>query len=148
MDGWWRKYVLARYGNKCLMCKSRGGKKKPLHAHHILGKGAYPHLRHDMTNGIPLCAKHHDMVHKDTEFRDKMITALHRMYPDIYRWISVNKSIPAEPISIAELKQRRDTLRAFAKNAIACSPLVQYRERAAKLHDPISDRLYSRQPQG
>ena len=37
-----------------------GGRRDP---HHIFPKGAHPHLRHDVDNGITLCRRHHDWVH-------------------------------------------------------------------------------------
>jgi hypothetical protein len=40
-------------------CEIAGCHNTDLNAHHILGKGAYPHLRFDLSNGVCLCSGHH-----------------------------------------------------------------------------------------
>ena len=40
-------------------CEIDGCHNTDLNAHHILGKGAYPHLRFDLSNGVCLCSGHH-----------------------------------------------------------------------------------------
>jgi hypothetical protein len=38
-------------------------------AHHVLGKGAFPHLRHDPDNGVALCRADHRLAHdRNKEF--------------------------------------------------------------------------------
>lgn len=50
----WREKCLERDGYKCAYC----GKTETLNVHHILGRRAKI-TRHDVDNGITLCAKHH-----------------------------------------------------------------------------------------
>ena len=54
-DSWVRAIVLHRQGPKCLRCHE----PKPLHAAHILSKGAFPSIRFDLDNVIGLCMKDH-----------------------------------------------------------------------------------------
>ena len=50
-----REVVLQEQGEACLKCHQ----VKPLHAAHILPKGAYPSLRFETTNVIGLCMRDH-----------------------------------------------------------------------------------------
>lgn len=66
----WRRNVLANYGNKCADCGVVDrhiceccGVKVVLHIHHIKPYRDYPELRHDPSNGIPLCPKCHYQRH-------------------------------------------------------------------------------------
>jgi hypothetical protein len=56
----WRKAVLKRDGNKCMMpgCKSR----YKLQAHHIQRWADAFHLRFEVENGISLCKSCHYMI--------------------------------------------------------------------------------------
>ena len=54
-DSWVRAIVLHRQGPKCLKCHE----VKPLHAAHMLSKGAFPSIRHELDNVIGLCMKDH-----------------------------------------------------------------------------------------
>jgi hypothetical protein len=54
-DQWVKAVVLQRQGEKCLKCNQI----KPLHAAHILSKGAHPSLRFELENVIGLCMKDH-----------------------------------------------------------------------------------------
>lgn len=54
-DSWVRAIIMNRQGVHCLKCND----VKPLHAAHILSKGAHPGLRHDLENVIGLCMKCH-----------------------------------------------------------------------------------------
>lgn len=61
-DAWVKAIVLNRQGPNCLKC----GKPKPLHAAHILSKGANPSLRYDLENVIGLCMQDHIFwAHRD-----------------------------------------------------------------------------------
>lgn len=43
--------------------------KKKLQVHHILPWAKYPHLRYEISNGVTLCKKHHDITkHKEHDF--------------------------------------------------------------------------------
>lgn len=54
-DAWVRAIVFLRQGPKCLRCSQ----VKPLHAAHILSKGAHPGIRFELDNVIGLCMKDH-----------------------------------------------------------------------------------------
>lgn len=59
----WRLDVYKRDHFKCRWpgCQPRGTRGK-VHAHHIMKWADYPHLRFNLSNGITLCRKHHDMI--------------------------------------------------------------------------------------
>ena len=59
LDAKWREYVLSNDSYKCAVC----GATEPLHAHHVFSRQAYPHLRHNVRNGITLCAVDHTICH-------------------------------------------------------------------------------------
>ena len=40
-------------------CEIPGCNGDDLNAHHLLEKSVYPHLRHDLSNGVCLCSNHH-----------------------------------------------------------------------------------------
>jgi hypothetical protein len=48
--------LIIRLVGKCEIC----GKTTDLNAHHLLEKGAFPHLRYVLLNGICLCSDHHE----------------------------------------------------------------------------------------
>lgn len=56
----WRLSVLKRDKWKCLKCGSKN--KRLLQAHHILKWSTHIHLRYEISNGISLCKKCHDMM--------------------------------------------------------------------------------------
>lgn len=63
LDGLVRQIILVRDGFRCVWClkdaQGRGGKKVVLQAAHVLPKGAYPALRHELLNVITLCWRCH-----------------------------------------------------------------------------------------
>jgi len=72
----WREIVTRRAKGKCEYygCQMVG----TCNAHHFFSKGAYPHLRHDIDNGIYLCYNHHtgnnkNAAHLDPYFKDKIL---------------------------------------------------------------------------
>lgn len=73
----WRAIVFARANNKCEYpgCVNT----HQLNPHHYRTKGAFPHLRYDIENGIALCAWHHTLggysAHKDPNFKDILISS-------------------------------------------------------------------------
>ncbi len=60
-----RKQVRSRDGNKCMYpgCES----KKTLHVHHIKKWASHPSMRYDVSNGITLCKKCHDLTKGNEE---------------------------------------------------------------------------------
>ena len=60
-----RKAVRKRDCNECRYpgCKST----KYLHVHHIKKWASHPSMRYDVTNGITLCKKCHDVTHGNEE---------------------------------------------------------------------------------
>lgn len=53
-DGEWAKQIKHRDSNKCAMC----GSEENLHTHHLIDRNIVVY-RHELWNGITLCAKHH-----------------------------------------------------------------------------------------
>lgn len=74
----WRFIIYLKSNFRCEYpgCRFRWEK---LDAHHYYSKGAYPHLRFDLSNGIALCSKHHaagfsrEAAHSDPHFREKIL---------------------------------------------------------------------------
>jgi hypothetical protein len=58
----WREKVFERDSYKCQHCEQIGGE---LHPHHILKFSEYIELRFDISNGITLCKKCHQLEHKN-----------------------------------------------------------------------------------
>lgn len=57
----WRAGVYERDEYTCQICGQVGGK---LNAHHIRPFAKYPELRLDLNNGVTLCKRCHDHVHR------------------------------------------------------------------------------------
>jgi hypothetical protein len=57
----WRFSVFSRDSFKCKICGIGG---KTLNAHHLDGWSSNEERRHDITNGVTLCGKHHKEFHK------------------------------------------------------------------------------------
>ena len=54
LDKEWSLKIRNKFGNKCVICPA----ERYIHAHHIIPK-EIKEFRHDLDNGISLCAKHH-----------------------------------------------------------------------------------------
>ncbi len=77
-------------------CEIQGCSNTDLNAHHILGKGAYPHLRFDLTNGVCLCSGHHTFdtslcPHGTLPAIEGFIKWLKHSRPGVYQWYLENK---------------------------------------------------------
>ncbi len=57
-DKEWQRAVKERDGHACQKC-GYNVYPRGLHAHHIFSKGAHPHMRFDVEDGITLCLRHH-----------------------------------------------------------------------------------------
>jgi hypothetical protein len=57
----WRTEVFVRDDYTCQTCGQRGG---TLNAHHRQSYVGHPHLRTELNNGITLCKKCHDAIHR------------------------------------------------------------------------------------
>jgi hypothetical protein len=74
----WRAIVLARANNKCEYpgCINTN----QLNPHHVKTKGAYPHLKYEIDNGMALCSWHHTLggysAHLDINFKDIILGRL------------------------------------------------------------------------
>lgn len=74
----WQYSVKIRANHRCEYYNCRYNYEK-LDAHHYFSKGAYPHLKYDVENGICLCVKHHtagfskESAHSDPNFNDKIL---------------------------------------------------------------------------
>lgn len=56
----WAKAVKEKHDYTCQRC---GTRDETIHAHHKATRGAHPELKHDVSNGIPLCNSCHSWVH-------------------------------------------------------------------------------------
>ncbi len=54
----WTAIIYKKYYGQCIVCGSPAND-----AHHIFPKGAYPHMKLDINNGVMLCRDHHDAYH-------------------------------------------------------------------------------------
>ena len=98
-DALWRDAIKARDGEWCMKCKSR----KANQAHHIFTR-SIKHLRHDIENGIALCAYCHTLdkfgsAHKNPEgFRPFIIKHMGEdRYTRLY-WRSQLLKQPYDPV--------------------------------------------------
>jgi|SRR5215212_8723945 len=57
---YWGREVRMMYNYHCVYC----GKAKRLSAHHIFSKSRFPGLKFSLNNGILMCKKCHDELHK------------------------------------------------------------------------------------
>lgn len=65
-DARWSRLVKKSARGLCWRCQ----RARVLDPHHVWPKSHYPHLRHDLANGIALCRECHDYAHaKPDEFR-------------------------------------------------------------------------------
>ena len=96
LDRAWRNKVIARWKEKCALADAMGYcigyRRFELHCHHIHGRQAAPHLRHEPVNGILVCAAHHDWIHKN---------------PSIGRLTCMDMMKPEERIKLQELARTR-----------------------------------------
>lgn len=80
----WAEIVKTRTGYKCEFPGCRRSQKygHKIDAHHYFSKGAYPHLKYDIDNGIALCVRHHragfgkEAAHSDPMFHSKILGLL------------------------------------------------------------------------
>lgn len=65
----WKLHIKHLAGEVCEMAGLHHTCRGELDAHHVLGKGAYPHLIVDRDNGVALCRVAHDLVHRARWFK-------------------------------------------------------------------------------
>lgn len=82
----WRASVYERDNYTCQCCGARGGR---LNAHHLNSFADCPELRHDINNGITLCAKCHDSAESGS-FHN--VYGTHSTTPEQLREYILNKS--------------------------------------------------------
>jgi hypothetical protein len=58
----WAREVKERDDYTCVVCKNRDGGYR--HSHHVLPFSEYPEHRYNISNGITMCKKCHDSLHK------------------------------------------------------------------------------------
>jgi hypothetical protein len=85
-DNLWHKCVIKKWGCFCFWqdSKKRAKQHQPqaFFGHHFFRKGAYPVLRHDISNGIPCCWPCHYKAetHDHTMLSDVLIVRGKRWY--------------------------------------------------------------------
>jgi len=57
-DQLWKDVCLALWGDKCLVCN-----QSPVTFHHFVPRGRNGSMVYDEQNGIPLCQRHHYIIH-------------------------------------------------------------------------------------
>jgi len=61
-DKLWKQACLKRYGDRCLICGA------PMSEfHHFIPKSKCGLLKYDIENGVPVCRKHHSILHYITK---------------------------------------------------------------------------------
>jgi len=65
----WSREVRMSDNYHCVYCNT----SKKLSAHHIFPKSKYPELKFNLSNGILLCKKCHDEIHKLNDITNKTI---------------------------------------------------------------------------
>lgn len=76
----WKLAVKATAGG-CEMAGLHHRCAGPLHAHHVLTRGARPLLTLDLENGVALCGRAHDLVHRARWFRPHFWAWFFERYP-------------------------------------------------------------------
>lgn len=93
-----RQIVLARDGFRCVKClkdaTGREGRKVALQAAHIMPKGAYPALRHELDNVITLCWRDHMVFwHRNPiEAMEWLIGKYGQAYVDRLRYLAQTRA--------------------------------------------------------
>lgn len=89
-DAAWSLLVRARWGNKCAVC---GG--TPVQAHHLIPKDRLA-WRHELGNGMALCATHHIFGTICSAHGAPLGFAewLQAGYPSLWEWVQANKWTP------------------------------------------------------
>ena len=54
----WKKASFKKWGKRCLICNMPADD-----LHHFIPKSSSLMLKYDVNNAIPLCRKHHDIIH-------------------------------------------------------------------------------------
>jgi predicted restriction endonuclease len=62
-DRKWREAVRAKSGGRCAFPVPHNCQGGSIECHHIFGRQAFPHLRHEVLNGIAVCVVAHRMSH-------------------------------------------------------------------------------------
>lgn len=57
----WKQRCLELYGDQCLVCG-----QSPITFHHFILKSRNGSMIYDEKNGIPLCLRHHFIIHKSS----------------------------------------------------------------------------------
>lgn len=91
-DKLWSAQILSV--GSCAVCR-RGDLM--LHPHHLLEKSVWLHLRHDLDNGICLCANHHIFdvklsPHTNLPAMEAFLSWLERERPNIWCWYDEHKA--------------------------------------------------------
>ena len=107
-DELWRFAVIKKWGQDCV-CGDPAAQ-----AHHNWYKGSYGHLRYNLDNGVPLCMKHHFIIHhRDPKEVEEMIREYRgeKWYQDL-RKIALEKHESYQTISWYEenIKRLQDYL--------------------------------------
>ena len=61
-DGLWKVASAIKWGNNCIMCNDLMSAY-----HHFIPRSRSSLLRYDILNSIPLCQKHHYIIHFDVD---------------------------------------------------------------------------------
>ena len=81
-DEEWRKLVKERDNSRCVIC----GDMKLVHIHHIIPR-EQQNTRHNILNGISLCAKHHKYSFEISAHRNSFA---------FYLWLMINRDFQFE----------------------------------------------------
>ena len=90
-DEAWRKAVLTRDGDRCVVC----GTDRNLQVHHLFSRGRAD-TRHEVSNGITLCSAHHKWSREISPHKGPVafFLWLQKNRPDQWEWL---KKHVAEP---------------------------------------------------
>jgi hypothetical protein len=67
----WKAHIKSLAGDVCEMAGLYHDCRGPLDAHHVIGRGAHPHMTLDRDNGVALCREAHDLVHRARWFKPR-----------------------------------------------------------------------------
>ncbi len=70
-DKLWKEKAIDYWGRKCCLCNNIADD-----CHHFYPKSGYAQVRYEISNAVPLCRSHHNLIHRTNrrkEIEDRII---------------------------------------------------------------------------
>ena len=115
-NGLWGLAIHLLGRERCALCGHQG---MDLHASHLVGKGANPYIRHELLNGLLLCARHHRAMDGQRGREVQMYTegAIWDKYPLRKTWADRHRHDRRRRIPLEEVEtELREAIRRVKNN--------------------------------